>query len=59
MNYRKIDIYLYNLAHGCWQYECSTTWAKTCKYAKARFVARHGLHPDQVKARFAEVRGGK
>ena len=32
MNYPKIDIYV----NG--KYECSTTWAKSCKEARAKFV---------------------
>lgn len=51
---RKIDIYLLNRTHKCWQYECSTTWSKTCKEAKASFLRRHDyLDAGQVKARFA------
>ena len=53
-NYRKIDIYLKNL-NGYYQYECSTTWSKTCKYAKERFLFRHNyLDKGQVKASFAK-----
>jgi hypothetical protein len=51
---RKIDIYLLNRTHKCWQYECSTTWSKTCKEAKSSFLRRHDyLDAGQVKARFA------
>ena len=51
---RKIDIYLLNRTHKCWQYECSTTWSETCKEAKASFLRRHDyLDAGQVKARFA------
>ena len=51
---KKIDIYLFNFTHKCWQYECSTMQSKTCKEAKAKFLLVHsGLHPSQVKANFA------
>jgi hypothetical protein len=51
---RKIDIYLLNRTHKCWQYECSTTWSKTCRDAKASFLRRHDyLDAGQVRARFA------
>jgi len=51
---RKIDIYLLNRSHKCWQYECTTTWSKTCRDAKASFLRRHDyLDAGQVRARFA------
>jgi hypothetical protein len=50
---RKIDIYLLNRTRGAWQYECSTTWARTCRDAKAAFLRRHDyLDAGQVRARF-------
>jgi hypothetical protein len=51
---RKIDIYLLNRTRGVWQYECSTTWSRTCREAKAAFLRRHDyLDAGQVRARFA------
>jgi len=51
---RKIDIYLFNRTHKIYQYECSTMQAKTCKEAKANYMARFkGLDDGQVKANFA------
>ena len=51
---RKIDIYLLNRTRKCWQYECTTTWSKTCRDAKASFLRRHDyLDAGQVRARFA------
>lgn len=50
-DYRKIDIYTMSPSTGKWQYVATTTWAKTCREAVARFKA---LHPEQtVKAHFA------
>lgn len=52
--YKKIDIYLKNL-NGFYKYECSTTWSKTCKEAKANFLKKHNyLDNGQVKACFAK-----
>lgn len=39
-----------------WRFECVTTWARTCKEAKERFIAsRPDLQhaADRIKARFA------
>ena len=52
-NYPKIDIYVDN------KYECSTTWAKSCKEAKEKFIDKHykSLFMDkaqEVKARFTK-----
>ncbi len=46
-DYRKIDLYMFN------KYECSTTWAKTCKEAKEVFCKRNKLDPISVKAKFS------
>jgi hypothetical protein len=59
MNNKKIDIYtrrlLTGLANSGFIYECSTTWSKTCKEAKARFLSAHPyLQPQQVKACFSK-----
>jgi hypothetical protein len=38
-----------------WRYECSTTWSKTCKEAKARFIEWNSdlAHAaDRIKAHF-------
>lgn len=46
-NFPKIDLY--------WRgsYRASTTWAKTCKEAKERFLAKHdNLNADEVRATF-------
>ena len=52
--HKKIDIYLRSL-NGCLQYECSTTWSKTCKQAKEAFLRKYDyLSPNQVKASFAK-----
>lgn len=54
-DYRKIDIYL-RMAPG-WAYGCSTTWARTCKEAKQRFLdanPKWAQIPDKVKASFAK-----
>ena len=48
-DYRKIDIF--------WRgyYKASTTWARTCKEAKERFLLAHSnLAPSDVKCRFAK-----
>ena len=53
--YRKIDIYLKNLK-GFYAYECSTTWARTCKEAKAGYLrgVGKGLDNGQVKTSFSK-----
>lgn len=51
---KKIDIYLKN-QYGKFDYYCSTTYAKTCKAAKDRFLRIHYyLDNSQVKANFAK-----
>lgn len=55
MNHRKIDFFIKNL-RGFWQYDCSTTWAKTCKQAKADYCTKYQVNPAMVKAKFAEVK---
>ena len=48
-DYAKIDIY--------WRgtYKASTTWAKTCREAKERFLMIHTtLIPSEIKCRFAK-----
>ena len=51
---KKIDIYLRPFQSKLWVYECSTTWSKTLKEAKAAFCKRHGLDLSQVKVTFAD-----
>ncbi len=54
---KKIDIYLKTLK-GFYQYECSTTWSKTCKEAKEKFLRIHNyLDKTQVKANFSKQKG--
>lgn len=50
----KIDIYLRKFQTKVWRYECSTIAYRTCKEAKERFCARHGLDQGQVKTARAE-----
>jgi acyl-CoA-binding protein len=48
--YKKIDIFLKDL-RGNYAYECSTNKSKTCKDAKAKYLALHNyLDAGQVKA---------
>ena len=49
-DYRKIDIFL----NG--EYQCSTTWARTLKEAKKRFIEEEdlGQYVVNVEARFSE-----
>ena len=52
---RKIDIY--TKGRGVlsrWQYECSTTWARTCKEAKRVFCDKYNLDASQVKTCFSK-----
>jgi hypothetical protein len=52
--YKKIDIYLRN-TKGVYTYECSTTWSRTCKDAKMRFLQKENyLDQSQVKAVYAK-----
>ena len=51
-NNKKINVYLKSLK-GFYQYECSTTWSKTCKEAKQKFLLKHNyLNKNQVKCSF-------
>lgn len=52
-DYKKID--LFTKGKGIcnqWVYYATTTWAKTCKEAKQRFITEHQLDSTQVKAKF-------
>lgn len=47
-DYRKIDIFVYG------RYVCSTTWARTCREAIARYIERHPEHDMAiVKAHYS------
>lgn len=47
------EIQIFHRAGGRWSYVCTTTWSRTCRQAKERFLAWHGnLKPDHVKAAF-------
>lgn len=62
MNNKKINIFTRSgknkvglITWGNWVYECSTTWSKTCKDAKQRFLKIHPyLNESQVKASFKQ-----
>jgi hypothetical protein len=49
-DYPKIDIFVMR-SHG-WEYQCSTTWARTCKEAKEKYIEKNGGLPKWVKANF-------
>lgn len=52
--YKKIDIHIKGGQYK-WFYVCSTKWAKTCKQAKANFLAVNPQYlPHVVKANFAQ-----
>lgn len=52
--HKKIDIYTRNrFGNRKYEYAATTSTAKTCKEAKARFCITYGLSADQVKANFA------
>lgn len=38
-DYAKIDIFIYNNKTGIFDYYCTTTWSRTLKDAKKRFLA--------------------
>ena len=60
-DYKKIDIYLKD-SEGIWNYECSTTWSKTCKEAKEIFLLKSAVKEFEeyvslearVRARYAK-----
>ena len=52
--YRKIDIYL--LRPGSKQYQCSTTWSRTCHEAIERYCEKTGNAASDVRAYFSKVR---
>ena len=47
-------IHIYAGAQGIWNYVASTTWARTCKEARATYADEKGLCLDSVKALFAK-----
>ena len=51
-DYPKIHIYVG--AGGGWDYVASTTWARTCKEARAIYADEKGLCLGNVKALFAK-----
>jgi hypothetical protein len=51
-DYPKIHIYVG--ARGGWNYVASTTWARTCKEARAIYADEKGLCLGNVKALFAK-----
>ena len=51
-DYPKIHIYVG--AGGGWNYAASTTWARTCKEARAIYADEKGLCLGNVKALFAK-----
>lgn len=52
-NYRKIDIYVG--AYGKWTYRCSTTWARTCREAKEKFIeANPNICVGNIKTCFSQ-----
>ena len=51
-DYPKIHIYV--SAYGSWSYVASTTWARTCKEARAIYADEKGLCLGNVKAVFAK-----
>ena len=54
-DYPKIHIYVgAHGAHGVWNYVTSTTWARTCKEARAIYADEKGLCLGNVKALFCE-----
>ena len=53
-NYPKIHIYVYVVAYGTWNLVATTTWARTCKEARATYADEKGLCLGNVKALFAK-----
>ena len=51
-DYPKIHIYVG--AYGIWNYVASTTWARTCREARAAYADEKGLCLGNVKALFAK-----
>jgi hypothetical protein len=51
---RKIDIFVRYGVNKWFDYHASTMKAKTCKEARARFLALHSLKSEQVKVSFSK-----
>ncbi len=52
-DYRKINLYVQLGKSDAYVYQGSTTWAATCKEAKARFLLNNPqLKPEQVAATY-------
>ena len=51
---KKIDIFVRYGVNKWFDYFASTMQAKTCKEAKARFLALHSFKSEQVKANFSK-----
>ena len=47
-------IHIYVGCTGSWSYVASTTWARTCKEARAAYANEKGLCLGNVKASFAK-----
>lgn len=47
-------IHIHVRTSGIWHYAASTTWARTCKEARARYADEKGLCLGNVKALFAK-----
>ena len=47
-------IHIYVGGQGIWKYAASTTWARTCKEARAIYADEKGLCLGNVKALFAK-----
>lgn len=59
MKTRKIDFYRLDWG-GVWHYQASTNWHKTCREAKAAFLASHPEIPaDKIKACRAQIERGQ
>jgi len=51
---KKIDIFVRHASNKWFDYYASTMQAKTCKEAKARFLALHSFKSEQVKVSFSK-----
>ena len=54
-DYRKIDIYVRERTEAgwVWTYWMSTTWARTCRDAAARYAETSNTPLEHIRARFA------
>jgi hypothetical protein len=53
-DYKKIYIFVKNMANGQFLYKATTTWSRTCKEARERYANTHELPLSHVIASYQD-----